>query len=121
MGTNSNANLPRFTSAEFLSDKFSNYFMRKATIIRNKLILEAPNTIGDISIDADIMFNTNMLEIFRPVSEVEGKTIINKSPLESTVHLDFEDMCRSTSVTNNKHCQQVNDKSVMPLCFGNLD
>jgi len=36
MGSNSNVNIPHITSAELLADKFSNYFMRKATIIRNK-------------------------------------------------------------------------------------
>jgi len=38
MGSNSNGNLSHFTSVELLADKFSNYFMRKATIIRNKII-----------------------------------------------------------------------------------
>jgi len=54
-------NLPHFTSAELLADKFSNYFKRKATIIRNKIISDNPNTTYTISMDADIMFNGNML------------------------------------------------------------
>ena len=33
--------------------------------------------------DADIMFNGNMLEMFRPTSEVEVKEIIIKSPNKS--------------------------------------
>ena len=49
MGSNSNVNLPHFTSAELLADKFSNYFMRKATIIRNKIISDTPNTTVSIS------------------------------------------------------------------------
>ena len=83
MGSNSNVNLPHFTSAELLADKFSNYFMRKATIIRNKIISDTPNSTGDIYMDADIMFNGNMLEMFRPTSEVEVKEIIIKSPNKS--------------------------------------
>jgi len=53
MGSNSNVNLPHFISAELLPDKFSNYIMRKATIIRTKIIPDTPN----ISMDADLMFN----------------------------------------------------------------
>jgi len=64
VGCNSNVNLPHFTSTELLADKFSNYFMRKATIVRNKMILDTPNTTCNISMDADIMFNGNMLEMF---------------------------------------------------------
>ena len=52
MGSNSNVNLPHFTSAEILADKFNNYFMRKTTFIRNKIIPDTPNTTGDISTDA---------------------------------------------------------------------
>ena len=55
MGSNSNVNLPHFTSAELLADKFSNYFISKATVIRNKIILDTPNTTGDISMDANIV------------------------------------------------------------------
>jgi len=40
MGSNSNVNLPHFISAELLADKFSNYFMMKATITRNKIIYD---------------------------------------------------------------------------------
>jgi len=68
MGSNSNVNLPHFTSAEHLPDKFSNYIMKKATIIRNKIISDTPNT----SMDADIMFNGNTFEMFRPTSEIDG-------------------------------------------------
>ena len=56
---------------------------RKATIIRNKIISDTPNTTGDMSMDADIMFNGNMFEMFRPTSEVEVKEIIIKSPIKS--------------------------------------
>jgi len=38
MESNSNVNLPHFTSAELLADNSSSYFMRKATIIRSFLI-----------------------------------------------------------------------------------
>jgi len=48
MGSNSNVNLPNVTSGELLEDKFSNYFTRKATIIRNKIISDTPNITGDI-------------------------------------------------------------------------
>ena len=83
MGSNSNINLPDFTSAELLVDKFTNYFMRKATIIRNKTISDTPNTTGDISMDANFMFNEIMLEMFRPTSEAEVKEIIMKSSNKS--------------------------------------
>jgi len=83
MESNSNVNLPHFTSTELLMDKFSNYFMRKATIIRNKIISDTPNTTCNISMDADIMFNGNMLKLFRHTSEVEVKEIIIKSPNKS--------------------------------------
>ena len=51
-----------------MAEKFSNYIMKKATIIRNKIIPDTPNTF----MDADIMFNGNMLEMFRPTSEIDG-------------------------------------------------
>jgi len=57
--------------------------MRKATFIRNKIISDTPNTTGDISMDANIMFNGNMLEMFRSTSKVEVKEIIIKSPNKS--------------------------------------
>ena len=59
------------------------YFMKKATIIRNKIISDTPNTTNDISMDSDIMFNGNMLEMFRDGSE----DIIIKS-LNKSCHLD---------------------------------
>ena len=71
------------TSAELLADKFSNIFMRKTIIIRNKIISDSPNNTCNISMDADIIFNGNMLEMFRPVSEVEVKEIIIKAPNKS--------------------------------------
>ena len=55
----------------------------KTTIIRNKIISDIPNTTGDISMDANIMFNGNMLEMFRSTSKVEVKEIIIKSPNKS--------------------------------------
>ena len=72
MESNSNVNLPHFASAELLADKFSNYFTRKTTIIRDKINSDTPNTTCNISMDADIMFNGNMLELFRPTSEVSS-------------------------------------------------
>jgi len=60
MGSSSNVNLPHFTSAELLAEMFGNYFTRKATIARNKIISDTPNTTGDISMDADIMSNINI-------------------------------------------------------------
>jgi len=80
VGSNSNVNLTHFTPTELLVDKFSNYFMRKTTIIRNKIISDTPNTSCTISINADIMFNGDILEMFRPTSEVEVKEITIKSP-----------------------------------------
>ena len=44
---------------------------------------DTPNTTGDISMNADIMFNGKILEMFRPTSEVEDKEIIIKSPNKS--------------------------------------
>jgi len=83
MRSNSNVNLPHFTFAELLADKFSNYFTSKATLTRNKIILDNPNTTSDISMDADIMFNGNMLELFRPISVFEVKEITIKYPNKS--------------------------------------
>ena len=57
--------------------------MRKTTIIRNKITSESPNTTGYISMDTDIMFKGNMLEMFRPTSEVEVKEIIIKATNKS--------------------------------------
>jgi len=83
MGRKSNVNLPHFTSAELLADKFNNYFRRKTTIIRNKIVSDTSNTTSNISMDADIMFNGNILEMFRPTSEVEVKEVIIKFPKKS--------------------------------------
>ena len=58
--------------------------MRKATIIKNKIISDTPNTHYNISRDVDILFNGNMLEMFGPTSEVEVKEIIIKSPNKSS-------------------------------------
>jgi len=49
--------LPHFTSAELLMDKFSNFFMKKTSIIRDKIISDSPKISSKISTDADIMFN----------------------------------------------------------------
>jgi len=87
MESNSNVNLPHITSTELLADKFGNYVMRNATIISNKIISDIPNTTGDISMDADIMFNGNMLKMFRSTSEVKVKEIIIKS-LNKSYDLD---------------------------------
>jgi len=64
MGSNSNINLPDFTSDELLADKFSSFFMKKTTIIRNKIISDFPNTTCNISMDADVMYTRKILEIF---------------------------------------------------------
>ena len=61
MESNSKLNLQQFTSLVLLADEFSNYFMRKTTIIRNKIISDTPNTHCNISSDVDIMLNGNML------------------------------------------------------------
>ena len=65
MGSNSNVNLLHLTSAELLADKFSNYFTNKTTITRNNIISDTPNTSCNISMDADIVFNGNMLIMLR--------------------------------------------------------
>jgi len=51
-----------------------------AIISRGNQQLYTSNTTCNISMDADIMFNGNMLEMFRPTSEVEVKEIIIESP-----------------------------------------
>jgi len=117
MRSNSNVNLPHFTSAELLADKFSNYFMRKATIIRDKIISDTPQSTGVIFMDADIMFNDNMFEMFRSTSEVEVKEIKIKSwnkshdldPLPTCVdqHLPL-----ITAIVNMSM-----DQSVVSLCL----
>jgi len=57
--------------------------MRKTTVIRNNIISDTPNNSCTISIDADIMFNGDILEKFRPTSEAKAKEIIIKSPNKS--------------------------------------
>ena len=61
MRSNLNANLPHFTSAELLADKFSNFFMEKTTIIRNNTISDSPNNTCNTYLNAGIMVNGNML------------------------------------------------------------
>ena len=114
--------LPRFTSAEILADKFSNYFMRKTTIIKNKIISDTPNTICNISMNAVVMFNGKMVELLRPTSEVEVKEIIIKSPNKSCdlnpLPTGLMKKCVDhflpliTAVINRSM-----DESVMPLCL----
>jgi len=72
---------------------------------RNKIISDTPNTTCNMSIDADITFNGNMLNMFQLTSEVEVKEIIIKSPNKSHDYLAFEEMCGSPSTTDNNHCQ----------------
>ena len=107
MRSNSNVNLPRFSSAGLVADMFSFTFISKTTIIRNKSISDFPNTNCNISMDTYIMFNGmlsyhvhksgsktsiiiingNMLEMFGPASVVEVKEIITKS-LNKSYDLD---------------------------------
>jgi len=70
MGSNPIVNLPHFISAELLADKFSTFSIRKTTIIRNQFISDSPNTTCKISMDADIMFNGNMFEMFDQLLKV---------------------------------------------------
>ena len=42
MGSTPSANLAHFTSAELLTDEFSNLSMRKTTIINNKIVSDSP-------------------------------------------------------------------------------
>jgi len=44
IGSNSKVNLPHFTSAELLANKFSTFVKRKTTIIRRKIGSDSPNT-----------------------------------------------------------------------------
>jgi len=46
--------------------------MGKAIVIRNKIISDTPNTTGNSSMDADILFNGIMLEMFRPTHAMFG-------------------------------------------------
>jgi len=43
MENNSNAKFSHFITVELIVDNFSNFFMRKTTIIRNKIISDSPN------------------------------------------------------------------------------
>ena len=72
-----------FTKVYLLAYRFSICFIRKTTIIRNKIISDSPNTTSNVSIGADIIFNGNMLEMFQPASEIEVKEITFKSPNNS--------------------------------------
>jgi len=60
MGGNSNV----------LVDKFNNFFMRRTTIIRNKIISDSSNNVCNISIEAAIMFNGEIFSMFQSISEV---------------------------------------------------
>jgi len=48
-------------------------------MISNKIISDTPNIAFNISMDVDIMFNENVIEMFWPTSEAEVKEIIIKS------------------------------------------
>jgi len=80
MISNSTVNLPPFISVRHLSDMFTNFFMRKRKITRKMIISNSSNNICVISMDANIMLNGKMLKMFRPISEVEAKGIMTKSP-----------------------------------------
>ena len=102
MGWISNTNLPHFTASELMADKFSNFFMKKATIVRNKIIPNSSNNTCYISVVANIMFNRKMVEIFWPTSEIEVRKTIYQAPkqfmwLVSIAHHAFENMCGLTS------------------------
>jgi len=120
MGSNSNVNLPHFTSAAHLADKFSNYFTRKTITIRNNIISDTPNTTCNISMGADIMFKGNMVEMFRPTSEV--KEIIMKSSNKSydldplpiwLLKKGLDQLLPLITAIVNRSM----DESVMPLCL----
>ena len=117
MRSKTNVNVPHFTSAEILADNFSIFFMMKTTIIRNKIIPKSANTTFNSFMDAYIMFNGNMFEIFRPASEVQLKEI-NKQVSEKmiwlgfTAYLAFKEMCGSTATTDNRSLKQA---SITPL------
>ena len=81
MERNSNVNLPEFTSAEHLAERFSKFF------IMNKMISDTPNNPCNIFMDADIVFNWKMLEVFQPLSEVEVEELITIS-LNKSYDLD---------------------------------
>ena len=83
MGSNSNINLPYFTSAELLADRFNNCFMNKTIINKNKIISDFPKYTFSFYVDTVIMFIGKMLVVFRPTSEVEIRKIIIKSPNKS--------------------------------------
>ena len=55
-------------------------FIRKTTIFRNYFISYSRNNASHIAMDAGIMFNRKMLEMFEPASEVEVNEIITTSP-----------------------------------------
>jgi len=74
--SNSNVNLPQFTSVEVLVDnKFNNFALKKTKIVNIKLISYSPHYSCNIAMNVDIMFNREMLEMFRPASAAEVEEI----------------------------------------------
>ena len=64
MSINSKVNVPNCTSAELLSDKISNLFMREIPIIEKKVFSDSPNSTCNIIINGQIMFSGKYLTYF---------------------------------------------------------
>ena len=68
MGSYSDVNLLHFASAELLMETFINFFTKETTIVRNKTISDSANITCNNDMNADIIFNRKLLEMFRPTS-----------------------------------------------------
>ena len=81
MGTN--VKLPSYNSAKQLAGKFSTFFMRKITAIRDDLICASTGDLCSIAMKADNIFSGGKLEVFHPASDSEIKGLIFNSPNKS--------------------------------------
>ena len=76
IGTDTNVKLPSYTSAEQLVGKFSTFFMRKITAIRDVLLCSSMDDLSSIAMEADNRFSGEKLQVFHPASDREIKGLI---------------------------------------------
>jgi len=75
--------MPRCSSDEHLANKFSDFFMRKITTIRDNTDNHKSPISDAVVMSADIKFEGQPLTIFAPATQDEVSDIIIKSPAKS--------------------------------------
>ena len=88
MGNNSNINIPHFDSVELLVDKFSNFYITKTTIIRNKIIAEFLNNTCYVAME--IIFHRIICKMIGPASEVEIRSKITSLRIIQMTWIHFQ-------------------------------